>query len=219
MQNAAMLEFLPVVVVAMKPPNSQPAIAAGFVGDSPVGPAVAMVVSCALPGQPGLAFAAHLHPDEADALVERLQKASAKAREALQGSPDLRIGPEIAQAALAEWERQGADSEEPAVVAIADGQAQPDMLEGEAIGLQIQVQHGGDAKPTGLAGALAFVAHQVPPDGRPVIGIHLQHGDGSAMTGILEEEQLVPATALLREAMEGFAAIQDGSAPEGVKPS
>lgn len=211
----ASLEFLPVVVVAMKPPTNQPAMAAGFVPESPLGPAVVMAVSCALPGQPGLAFAAHLHPDEADQLAGKLQEASAKAREALGGNPELAMSPEVLGGIMEAAKNGALESEEPIVLGLPSG-AKASIMEGEAMGMQIQVQHDSSKPPTDEPGSLGFFAESA--GGKPILGILLSHADGSQMGGYVLEEQIPTLFQLLELAGQAFTAIKDG-APEGVKPS
>lgn len=217
------LAFRPCVVSAVRPPDNQPGIAMSFLPDSPVGPCVGLGVAASLPGQPGLAFIAHMHPDEADDLIAQLQEASAAARQAL-GGGELRIPPKLAESALEAW---GDKPEGPAVVAILrndDGEIEAaapvhevdaDFLQGEAMGLQIQVQHEGDGEPSLKPGAIAFIVHRVPGHGRPILGIHIRHGDGSGIAGLLEEEQIEPTIGLFGQAALDWKAVRDGT-PEGV---
>lgn len=225
MPQTASLEFLPVVVIAMGSPTPEPAIAAAFIPESPVGPCVGVGVACSMPGAPGLAFVAHLHPDECDSLIDRLTLARDAARAAL-GGGDFQIPANVADAAMEGYANNPGGAAIVASVLDKDGERhaaafpqgdfQPQLMAGEAMGLQIQVQHEGEGPPSYLPGSVGFICHPVPgaEPPRAVLGLHIRHGDGSGLAGLLEMEQLDPFLSLLENAGEEFKALRQG-APKG----
>lgn len=228
----ARLEFIPAIITAARPPSEEPSIGVGFLADSPAGPCVAIGCAATLPGKPGLAFIAHLHPNDADELISKLMDARNKAWAALKGSPELQIPEKLAEAVAGAVLDQGRMPDGPMAFGSAlnkDGGIEyaaplaPDddarLLGFDVAGLQIQVQREGAAEPCHEPGIIAFSVQQVPGDARPVLSVILKHSDGECLIGFLEAEQIDPTMRLFGLALDNFQAIQAGGAPEGVRPS